>query len=398
MEIGQLKGKFIETYGGTEKGIRVFASPGRVNLIGEHTDYNGGYVFPAALTMDTTVIVRPRNDRIIRLMATDLDDRVEASLDRLEEYRDLKWGNYQLGVADQLQKHGYKINGCDMLYHGTIPYGAGLSSSASIEVSTALALVSNGNEAFGINKPINLVELAKIGQKAENLYVGVNCGIMDQFASAMGKANHAIFLDAKDLSYELVPLNLKDSKIVITNTNKKRSLADSKYNERRSECETGLEMLKTAFHDVNFLGEISYEQYNEYKYLIKDEVIRKRVEHVISENDRVLKSVDALNKGDLQKFGRLMIESHNSLRDLYKVTGVELDTLVEEALKVDGVLGSRMTGAGFGGCTVSIVKEDAIDEFIKQVGKNYEERVGLKATFYISETGDGAREIKDILD
>jgi galactokinase len=261
-----------------------------------------------------------------------------------------------------------------------------------------LALVSNGNEAFGINKPINLVELAKIGQKAENLYVGVNCGIMDQFASAMGKADHAIFLDAKDLSYELVPLNLKDSKIVITNTNKKRSLADSKYNERRSECETGLEMLKTAFHDVNFLGEISYEQYNEYKYLIKDEVIRKRVEHVISENDRVLKSVDALNKGDLQKFGRLMIESHNSLRDLYKVTGVELDTLVEEALKVDGVLGSRMTGAGFGGCTVSIVKEDAIDEFIKQVGKNYEERVGLKATFYISETGDGAREIKDILD
>lgn len=238
MEISQLKQKFLEIYRGTEDGIRVFTSPGRVNLIGEHTDYNGGYVFPAALTMDTTVIVRPRNDRIIRMAATDLSDKVEASLDRLEEYRNLKWGNYQLGVADQLQKHGYKITGCDMLYHGTIPYGAGLSSSASIEMATALALAVIGKESFNIakhesinkdinrkvniNKDIDLIELAKIGQKAENLYVGVNCGIMDQFASAMGKANHAIFLDAKNLSYELVPLNLKDSKIVITNTNKKK--------------------------------------------------------------------------------------------------------------------------------------------------------------------------------
>ena len=396
MEIRQLKQKFMKIYGGTAEEISVFASPGRVNLIGEHTDYNGGYVFPAALTMDTTIVARSRSDRIIRFMATDLDVMVEASLDRLEEYKDLKWGNYQLGVADQLQKHNYKITGCDMLYHGTIPYGAGLSSSASIEVSTALALVSIGNEAFGINEGIDLVELAKIGQKAENQYVGVNCGIMDQFASAMGKANHAIFLDAKDLSYKLVPLNLKDSKIVITNTNKKRSLADSKYNERRSECEAGLKMLYVAFKNAKYLGEISYSQYNEYKHLIKNEAIRKRVEHVISENDRVLKSVDALNKGDLQKFGELMIESHNSLRDLYEVTGVELDTLVEEALKVEGVLGSRMTGAGFGGCTVSIVKQNAVNRFIEEVGQKYEERVGLEASFYVSETGDGAREINSI--
>ncbi|NSW90755.1 MAG: galactokinase [Firmicutes bacterium] len=393
MTIDELKKRFIEIYGGLEEGIRVFASPGRVNLIGEHTDYNGGYVFPAALTMDTTVIVRPRNDTIIRLAATDLEDRVEASLDRLNEYRDLKWGNYQLGVADQLQKHGYKITGCDMLYHGTIPYGAGLSSSASIEVSTALALATIGKETFGLDKEIDLVELAKIGQKAENLYVGVNCGIMDQFASAMGKANHAIFLDAKDLSYKLVPLNLKDSKIVIANTNKKRSLADSKYNERRRECEAGLEMLKSAFPNASYLGEISYVQFNEYKHLIKDEVIRKRVDHVISENDRVLKSVNALNEGNLSGFGKLMVESHNSLRDLYEVTGIELDTLVEEALKIDGVLGSRMTGAGFGGCTVSIVREDAIGRFIEEVGRRYKERVGLEATFYVSETGDGAREI-----
>jgi len=394
MTIGEFKKKFIEIYGGQEDDICIFSAPGRVNLIGEHTDYNGGYVFPAALTMNTTVAVRLRNDRIIRLAATDLDDRVEASLDTLEKYRDLKWGNYQLGVADQLQKHGYKIAGCDMLYHGTIPYGAGLSSSASIEVSTALALVVMGNRYYGLDREIDYIELAKIGQKAENFYVGVNCGIMDQFASAMGKANHAIFLDAKDLSYKLVPLELGDSKIVITNTNKKRSLADSKYNERRSECERGLEILKQAFPSINYLGEISYEQFNEYKHLIKDEVIRKRVEHVISENDRVLKSVEALNKGDLSLFGKLMIESHNSLKNLYEVTGVELDTLVEEALKIDGVLGSRMTGAGFGGCTVSIVKNDAIDRFIEEVGRNYKERVGLEATFYVSEIGDGAKEIK----
>ncbi|HOJ11165.1 MAG TPA: galactokinase [Clostridiales bacterium] len=393
MNTDQLKQKFLEIFGGPEEGIRVFAAPGRVNLIGEHTDYNGGYVFPAALTMNTTIIVRSRKDRIIKLAATDLDDRVEASLGRLEDYKRIKWGNYQLGVADQLQKNGYKLTGCDMLYHGTIPYGAGLSSSASIEVSTALALATIGNEAFSMNRDIGLIEMAKIGQKAENIYVGVNCGIMDQFASAMGKANHAILLNARDLSYELVPLDLKDSKIVITNTNKKRSLTDSKYNERRRECEDGLEMLKQAFPDANFLGEICYEKYKERQYLIKDEVIKKRVQHVMSENNRVLKSVEALNKGDLCEFGNLMVQSHNSLRDFYEVTGLELDTLVEEALKIDGVVGSRMTGAGFGGCTVSIVKEDAIDKFIENVGKGYSERVGLKASFYISETGEGAREI-----
>lgn len=393
MKLEQLVKRFIEIYEGTKKGIRVFASPGRVNLIGEHTDYNGGYVFPAALTMDTTIITRPRGDRIIRLMATDLNDRVEASLDELEKYKNLNWGNYQLGVADQLQKHGYKLTGCDMLYHGTIPYGAGLSSSASIEVSTALALVSLSDHAFDANSPANLIELAKIGQKAENIYVGVNCGIMDQFASAMGKANHAILLNANDLSYDLVPLNLEDNKIVITNTNKKRALADSKYNERRRECEIGLKILSPAFFDTKLLGEISYEQYNNHKDLIKDKTILKRVEHVMSENSRVLKSVDSLNKGNLNRFGQLMIESHNSLRDLYEVTGVELDTLVEEALKIEGVLGSRMTGAGFGGCTVSIIKEESIDKFINEVGRSYRKKVGLQASFYISETGDGAREI-----
>lgn len=395
MEIRELKKKFTEIYGGPENDLRVFASPGRVNLIGEHTDYNGGFVFPAALTMRTTIVARPRKDRQMNLKATDLEERVSASLDELEKYKKLEWGNYQLGVADELQKAGYSLVGCDMLYDDTVPHGGGLSSSAAIEVSTALALAVLGNEAHGTDKQIDMVEMAKIGQRAENKYVGVNCGIMDQFASAMGKADYAIFLDCKDLSYQLVPLNLKGCKIVISNTNKKRSLAVSKYNERRSECEKGLHILQSAIPGAKCLGEISLAQFEQYKQLIGDEVVRKRVEHIISEDDRVLKSIEALKKDDIKEFGRLMVGSHNSLRDLYEVTGIELDTLVEEALKIDGVLGSRMTGAGFGGCTVSIVKEDAVEKFIEIVGKNYYERVGLKASFYVSEVGDGGREIKD---
>lgn len=394
MDLKTLKKKFTELYGGTEEEIRVFSSPGRVNLIGEHTDYNGGFVFPAALTVSSTVIVRPRNDRKINLAATDLPDRVQASLDDLEKYKDLKWGNYQLGVADELEKAGYTLVGCDMLFHDTVPLGAGLSSSAAIEVATALALVTLSNEAQGINKEIDMVELALICQKAENNYVGVNCGIMDQFASAMGKVDHAIFLNCKTLDYKWVPLNLEGYKIVIANTNKKRSLADSKYNERRSECEKGLEILQTALAEASCLGDISYAQFQQHKELIEDKVIRKRVEHVIAENDRVLRSVEALKNNNISEFGQLMIASHNSLRDLYEVTGKELDTLVEEALKIDGVIGSRMTGAGFGGCTVSIVRDDSVDEFIEKVGKSYKEQIGYEASFYVSEVGDGGREIK----
>ncbi|MGI6777254.1 MAG: galactokinase [Acetivibrionales bacterium] len=393
MDINGLKSRFTEIFGGSTKGLRVFSSPGRVNLIGEHTDYNGGYVFPIALTLSSTVVARPRHDREINLIATDLNIMVNGNLDRLEKYRDLKWGNYQLGVADELQKAGYELIGCDMMFHDTVPLGAGLSSSAAIEVATAIALVALSNAEKQAGKHIDMLELAKISQKAENNYVGVNCGIMDQFASAMGKSNHAIFLDCRDLSYTYVPLNLKGYKIVISNTNKKRSLAQSKYNERRSQCERGLKVFQKALPGISCLGDITYKQYKSYRHMIEDDIIRKRVEHVISENDRVLKSIQALNDGDIQEFGRLMVQSHNSLRDLYEVTGVELDTLVEEALKVKGTIGSRMTGAGFGGCTVSIVREDSVDRFIKQVGDNYCKQIGLKASFYISEAGDGGREI-----
>lgn len=394
MNINELKKKFISIYGGSEAGIRVFSSPGRVNLIGEHTDYNGGYVFPAAVSMSSTVIARPRSDRAINLIATDLGIQVEASLDRLEEYKGLKWGSYQLGVADELQKAGYGLVGCDLLYHDTVPLGAGLSSSAAIEVATAITLVALSNTANDKNEMIDMIEMAKISQKAENRFVGVNCGIMDQFASAMGKENHAILLDCRDLSYKLVLLNLKGYKIVIANTNKKRSLGDSKYNERRSECEKGFELLKAEIPGATCLGDISFESFTKAAHVIKDEVIRKRVEHVIAEDDRVLKSVAALVKDDIEQFGKYMIASHNSLRDLYEVTGFELDTLVAESLKMDGVAGSRMTGAGFGGCTVSIIKEEAVDGFIDTVGRNYKAKTGLTADFYVSEAGNGGREIQ----
>jgi galactokinase len=393
MEIKDLKQKFIEIFGDNGETLRVFSSPGRVNLIGEHTDYNGGYVFPAALTLSSTVIARPRADRQYNLIATDLGIMVSASLDELDEYKDIKWGNYQLGVADELQKAGYKLVGCDMLFHDTVPLGSGLSSSAAIEVVAALTLVTLGNEANGIEKPIDMIEMAKISQIAEHNYIGVKCGIMDQFASAMGKANNAIFLDCKNLNYKHVPLDIKGYKIICSNTKKKRSLATVKYNERRGECETGLEILKTALPGINCLGDVSREQFEANKHLIKDEIVRKRVEHVIYEDDRVLKSIDALQSGNIELFAKYMIQSHESLRDLYEVTGVELDTLVDEALKIDGVIGSRMTGAGFGGCTVSIVREDAVEKFIEQVGEAYLKKIGHSAEFYVSEIGDGGREI-----
>ena len=393
MEIKDMIKEFISVFGGDEKDLRVFASPGRVNLIGEHTDYNGGYVFPAALKMRSAIVVRKRDDNILRLKATDLDGIVEADISKLDSYKGIKWGDYQIGVAYILQQAGYDIVGADILCDDTVPHGGGLSSSAAIEVSAALMFATLSNEKNGITDPVDMIEIAKLSQKAEHEYAGVNCGIMDQFASAMGKENHAIFLDCKTLDYKLVPLKLGSRKIVISNTNKKHSLGASKYNERRGECETGLEILKTAMPEKKCLGEISMAEFEMHKNLIEDETIQRRVRHVISEDDRVLGAVKALEKGDIESFGALMNASHDSLRYDYEVTGFELDTMVEEARKIDGVLGSRMTGAGFGGCTVSIVEEGSVDEFIKTVGENYEAKTGIKPSFYVTETGDGGKEI-----
>ncbi len=392
MNISQLKDEFIKLYGGSADDIRIFHSPGRVNLIGEHTDYNGGFVFPAALTMGTTIALRPNRKNVIHLKATDLPDLVELDIDNLDSYRDLWWGNYQAGVCVELKKEGYEIIGCDMLYDDTLPHGGGLSSSAAIEVCTALALATLSNEKNGKGKP-DMTEMAFIGQHAEHNYCNVKCGIMDQFASAMGKKDHAIYLDCKNMDYKLVPLKMDGYKLVITNTNKKHSLASSKYNERRGECEAGLEILKKSLPEIGCLGDVTLEMFEGVKDTVKDETILKRITHVIAEDDRVLKSIDALTSGDIKLFGQLMNQSHDSLRDLYEVTGIELDTLVEEARKIDGVLGSRMTGAGFGGSTVSIVKEEAVPEFIEKVTKNYTEKIGYAPTVLIDDIGDGGMEI-----
>ncbi len=393
MELNAIRKRFEEIFG--EGGnIRFFTSPGRVNMIGEHTDYNGGVVFPAALTMRTVIAFRERNDDIIKMAATDLDVLVEADIGKLADYKDIKWGNYQLGIADEMKKAGYYIGGCDMLFDDTTPHGGGLSSSAAIEVATALAFATISNEKKGIKEPVDMIEMAKISQKAEHEYIGVMCGIMDQFASAMGKKNHAIYLDCTTLDYKLVPLNIEGCRIVISNTKKKRSLADSKYNERRSECEAAVEILKNSLPGITCLADVGPADFEAHKSEIENETVRKRAEHVVYEIDRVVKSVDALEKNDIAEFGRLMNASHDSLRDLYEVTGIELDTLVEEARKIPGTVGSRMTGAGFGGCTVSIVKEEYVDEFIEKVGAVYKEKIGYPAEFYVSEIGDGGREIK----
>lgn len=392
--IEQLKQQFLDLYGGSGDDLRVFTAPGRVNLIGEHTDYNGGYVFPAALTMGTTLIARKNGGHTIRLAATDLPDRVEAEIEKLDSYRGLKWGNYQLGTAYEVQRAGYDIVGCDLLSHGNVPYGSGLSSSASVEVSAALAFITFSNEKNGRSGEIDMVEVAKLSQAAEHNYAGVNCGIMDQFASAMGRRDHAILLNCKDVTFRHIPLQLGDYTLVLMNTNKKRGLADSKYNERRGECEAALEILQSAIPHATCLCDITPEQFEANRSLIISPTVAKRARHVIYENARVLKSVNALEKGDLVQFGKLMNESHDSLRTDYEVTGIELDTLAEEALSAEGVLGARMTGAGFGGCGVALVKSDAAQVMIERIGAAYRKKIGYDASFYISDIGDGGRELK----
>ncbi len=386
MKSNELQKRFIELYGDNGMRPEVFFSPGRVNLIGEHTDYNGGYVFPCALDFGTWLVIRKNGTNELNFATTNFEDRGKVALASEYHKEDNHWYNYPLGVIDQLQKRGASIEGADFLFSGEIPNGAGLSSSASIETVTAYAL----NELFGLGE--SRLDIVKLSQKAENEFVGVNCGIMDQFAVTMGKANHAIFLNCATLEYELVPLIMDGHKLVISNTNKRRGLADSKYNERRSECELAVEMLNKK-EDLDNLSEINFARFMDLKDSITSETVYRRARHVISENKRVLDAIDALRANDLRKFGQLMNESHDSLRDDYEVTGTELDTLVEEARKIPGVLGSRMTGAGFGGCTVSLVEEASIDDFKKQVGENYKQKTGLTADFYIAGVGDGTKKI-----
>lgn len=379
---------FKSVFNGTEN-VQFFFAPGRVNLIGEHTDYNGGHVFPCALTIGTYAAARRIDKPIFRLYSMNYQNIgiVEFSLDNLryEVFHD--WANYPKGVIYNFIREGFKISGgMEILYHGDIPNGAGLSSSASIEVLTAVIL----KELYDFN--ISMIEIAKLCKEAENQFIGVNCGIMDQFTIAMGRKDSAMLLDTNTLEYEYVDISLGNYSIVIANTNKRRGLADSKYNERRYECECALRDLKKHL-DINSLGEMTEVEFeNNIKY-IEDKICARRARHAVYENRRTIRAVEALKKNDIETFGKLMNESHISLRDDYEVTGLELDILAELAWKQSGVLGSRMTGAGFGGCTVSIVNNNYTEDFVRNVGEEYSKRIGLNPSFYVVQIGNGAGRI-----
>ena len=378
--------KFQELFG-AEGDIRTYFAPGRVNLIGEHTDYNGGHVFPCALTLGTYGIARKREDNKLRFYSVNFERLgvIESSLEDLKPYKAAEWTNYPKGVMWAFEERGYKLpTGLDILLYGNIPNGSGLSSSASLEVLTGVIL----KDMFGFD--VSMTDIALIGQFSENNFNGCNCGIMDQFASAMGKKDNAIFLDTNTLQYEYAPVVLEDAKIVIINSKVKHSLVDSAYNDRRNECETALKELQEVVA-VQTLGDLTEEAFEKHKDAIKSEIRQKRARHAVYENQRTIRAVEALKENRIEEFGKLMNESHRSLRDDYEVSCKEIDILVDLAWETEGVIGSRITGGGFGGCTVSIVKNDAVDGFIKNIGEQYLAKVGHEAEFYVVDIGDGAR-------
>ena len=378
-----LKNNFNKIYGYNDN-ITYFFSPCRVNLIGEHTDYNGGYVFPCALSFGTYAAVCKRHGSLIRFASGNFTELVTADIQNLIYKPEDGWANYLKGVAVEFIKSGFEIGGMDIYIEGDIPYGAGLSSSASVELLMGVIL----DNLF--NCGVERVEMVKMCLRAENLYMGVNCGIMDQYAVGMGKEDCALLLDCNKIQHEYVPFSLNGLKLIIANTNKSRGLADSAYNTRRAECESALMDLRVK-HNIDYLCELSQNEFDADKGLIKSEINRRRAEHVIYENARTISAVNHLKAGNLAAFGELMNQSHISLRDLYEVTGPELDAMAEAAWRAPGVLGSRMTGAGFGGCTVSLVKEADINDFISYTGQEYQKLTGLTPAFYTAEVGGGAQ-------
>ena len=370
--------------------IRAYFAPGRVNLIGEHTDYNGGHVFPCALTLGAYGIARKREDNRLRFYSMNFEHLgiIETSLEDLVPSKEAGWTNYPKGVMWAFEGRGYKLPcGLDFLVYGDIPNGSGLSSSAALEVLTGVML----RDMFGFE--VSQTELALIGQYSENHFNGCNCGIMDQFASAMGKKDHAIFLDTNTLEYEYAPIVLENAKIVIVNSKVKHSLVDSAYNDRRNECDKALQELKTVV-DIQTLGDLTEEAYEQHKSAIACPVRQKRAKHAVHENQRTIRAVQALKDGDITTFGKLMNASHISLRDDYEVSCEEIDLLVDLAWKTDGVIGARITGGGFGGCTVNIVENDAVDNFITSIGPKYQKSVGHEAEFYVVDVGCGAGILK----
>ena len=385
-----MKDNFKDCFGEAVN-TRTYFSPGRINLIGEHTDYNGGHVFPCAISLGTYALVADRTDNKSRIFSINMADKgvIEFPMSGLKYDRAKDWANYPIGVVDVFEKAGYKADhGFDIVMYGTLPNGAGLSSSASIEVLMAVIL----NDTF--NFGIDMVDMVKMSQQAENKFVGVNCGIMDQFAVGMGKKDCAILLDCNTLEYRYSKLAIDGYSIVITNTNKKHSLGASAYNQRRKQCEHALSELQQV-KDIKSLGELTNAEFDAIADKVSDPLERLRARHAVYENQRTLEAVAALEKNDIAKFGKLMNDSHISLRDDYDVTGVELDTLAEVAWQQEGVLGSRMTGAGFGGCTISIVKNENIDDFKKNVGEIYTKRIGYEPSFYVANIADGTHKIEN---
>ena len=381
----KLRTEFEKKFGKLED-VRTYFAPGRVNLIGEHTDYNGGHVFPCALTLGTYGVARKREDKKLRFYSVNFENLgiIESNLDDLTPSKEAGWTNYPKGVMWAFEGRGFKLPcGLDILIYGNIPNGSGLSSSASLEVLTGVIL----KDMFGFD--VSMVEIAQIGQYSENNFNGCNCGIMDQFASAMGKKDNAIFLDTNTLEFEYAPVVLEDAKIVIINSKVKHSLVDSAYNDRRNECETALKELQEVV-DIKTLGDLTEAEFEAHKDAIKSEIRQKRAKHAVYENQRAIKAVAALKENDVETFGKLMNASHISLRDDYEVSCEEIDILVDLAWATDGVVGSRITGGGFGGCTVSIVKNEAVDTFVETIGAKYEEAVGHKAEFYVVDIGNGA--------
>lgn len=385
MEKRRLKENFEKSFECENENLEYFFSPGRINLIGEHIDYNGGYVFPAALTIGIYGAVRRREDSVVRLISSKASNMVEFTISKDLEYDEKDgWGNYPKGMVKYLVNEGHNLKGCDIYFETTLPDASGLSSSAALEVLMGYIMLY---PELGDN--VDRVRLSVIAQRMENEFIKVNCGIMDQFSVAVGRKDNAMLLDCSTIKYEYVPFSLGDYSLVIMNTNKKRGLADSKYNERRSQCDEALRLIK-LHKNISVLCQATLEDVESY---IGDPVIKKRARHAVSENQRVLKAVEVLKEGNIAEFGKLLNASHASLRDDYEVTGFELDTMQEEALKAEGCLGARMTGAGFGGCAIAIVENKKVESFISQVGEAYEKATGIKPSFYISEIGDGVKRI-----
>jgi galactokinase len=390
MTYSGLVSEFIKLYGGSGTDVRIFEAPGRINLIGEHIDYNGGHVFPAALELKNIVAARPNGTRTLNMAVTSLENRVSADIDALDRYKELAWGNYQCGVASMLLHDGYPLVGCDLLYHATLPYGAGLSSSAAIEVSTAICLA-----ALGGRERLSMQDIALLCQRAENEYVGMQCGIMDQFVSALGKKEHALFLDCDTLEHTYVPLALGDYTIVITNTNAIHRHTESKYKDRRAECREALAVIRQNGGYYNNLCEIPLPELEHFRRFFDNETLYRRARHCVTEEGRTLLAVKALRNGDIAAFGRLLNEANISIQDDFEATGRELDAVFDIATRLDGVAGSRMTGGGFGGCTISLVKKDRVLEFKSIVKQEYTRQIGYAPSFYQSDAGDGAREVRD---